>query len=317
MSVDPGEPPWRAASTATCCTRSESSRCTKAPRIASSSSDRAGWRSAPRRWRPICAGLRPRARLLRARHMVHHAKFGTEHDQEFLNFVLRGGTSSRSCRWRPSSTSPTSSSIARPPTRRVGSSRRCSHGVQRPVLVPSVAAYGPLFALVTMFVFLPHVGFYLDRAAPVHRAQPDAARKQERVAQFRHRLLGAARRRRPLGIAVPQGASPGAEPAVVSAVQPAPIRRADTHAHQREQFLIVPVVGFPTPVVASDPGAESARLSATGADPPPSSTDCSSSGSGRPRAALRSTEVFGRLPDDPLGISRRACPWSRARTVRW
>jgi hypothetical protein len=36
----------------------------------------------------ICAGWGSRARADAARHMAHHSKFGTEHDSEFLNFVL-------------------------------------------------------------------------------------------------------------------------------------------------------------------------------------------------------------------------------------
>jgi hypothetical protein len=98
------------------------------------------------------------------RHMVHHAKFGTPDDQEFLNCVL---PRRYFLTFLPLAAFINFSDfiIHRPPTytrSRILSALISTtyNGIYAFVLWNT---FGPLFTLVTMFVFLPHVGFYLDR----------------------------------------------------------------------------------------------------------------------------------------------------------
>ena len=98
------------------------------------------------------------------RHMVHHAKFGTPDDQEFLNCVL---PRRYFLTFLPLAAFINFSDfiIHRPPTytrSRILSAliSTAYNGTYAYVLWHM---YGPVFTLVTMFVFLPHVGFYLDR----------------------------------------------------------------------------------------------------------------------------------------------------------
>ena len=140
-------------------------------------------------------------------HMSHHAKFGTENDGEFLNFV---------------------------------SPRR-----YWATLLPfgTVINYSDFIAHRPLGYTRSRPGVYVDGAgavraargvlagspAAIYRTQPDAAREQPGIAQLRHRFLGAADRRRSVGFAVSLGTSPRREPAVVPAADPAP--RPETHAH--------------------------------------------------------------------------------------
>jgi fatty acid desaturase len=97
-------------------------------------------------------------------HMIHHAKFGTEDDTEFLNFV--------SPRRYYLSFLPLAAFInftdfiahrPRTYTRSRIISAAFSTAYSGVYLFLTWQAWGPLFALMAMFVFLPHVGFYLDR----------------------------------------------------------------------------------------------------------------------------------------------------------
>jgi hypothetical protein len=97
-------------------------------------------------------------------HMAHHAKFGTEHDPEFLNFV----TPRRFwLAFLPLAAfmNVTDFMIHRPPTYTWS---RALSGLLS-LLYNGVYAYlifrsfGLAFTLLTMLVFTPHVGFYLDR----------------------------------------------------------------------------------------------------------------------------------------------------------
>jgi len=97
-------------------------------------------------------------------HMAHHAKFGTPEDSEFLNFI------------RPRRFWPTLLPLAtflnysdfvihRPPTytksRMISAVLALSYNAAWAYLLYRL--FGPLFALVTMAVVSPHVGFYMDR----------------------------------------------------------------------------------------------------------------------------------------------------------
>lgn len=98
------------------------------------------------------------------RHMVHHAKFGTPDDQEFLNCVL---PRRYFLTFLPLAAFINFSDfiIHRPPTytrsRILSALMATTYNAAYAFLLWNT--YGPLFTLVTMFVFLPHVGFYLDR----------------------------------------------------------------------------------------------------------------------------------------------------------
>ena len=97
-------------------------------------------------------------------HMAHHAKFGTEGDAEFLNYVL---PRRYYLTFLPLAAFINFSDFIahRPPTytRSRIFSAVCSSTYSGVYLVLTWQLWGPVFALLTMFVFLPHVGFYLDR----------------------------------------------------------------------------------------------------------------------------------------------------------
>ncbi len=98
------------------------------------------------------------------RHMVHHAKFGTKDDQEFLNCVL---PRRYFLTFLPFAAFVNFSDfiIHRPPTYTRGRilSALISTAYNGTYAYILWSLYGPLFTIVTMFVLLPHVGFYLDR----------------------------------------------------------------------------------------------------------------------------------------------------------
>lgn len=97
-------------------------------------------------------------------HMAHHAKFGTEHDSEFLNFVI---PHRYWLTFLPLAAFVNFSDfvIHRPLT--YTKSRLVSGALS--ALYNGVYAYllyrlfGLTFVLLTMLVFLPHFGFYVDR----------------------------------------------------------------------------------------------------------------------------------------------------------
>ena len=97
-------------------------------------------------------------------HMAHHAKFGTEDDSEFLNFVVPHRL------WLAflpfaAFTNVTDFLIHRPPTYTPG---RLVSGVWSLLYSGGYAyllyrSFGWVFMLLVMLVFVPHLGFYLDR----------------------------------------------------------------------------------------------------------------------------------------------------------
>jgi fatty acid desaturase len=97
-------------------------------------------------------------------HMGHHAKFGTKDDPEFLNFVL---PHRYFLTFLPLAAfiNFTDFVAHRPLT--FTRSRLLSAAIALPYnfayLLLMANAYGWLFASLAMFVFLPHVGFYVDR----------------------------------------------------------------------------------------------------------------------------------------------------------
>jgi len=98
------------------------------------------------------------------RHMAHHAKFGTEADEEFLNFVL---PRRYFLTFLPLAAfvNFTDFVIHRPPTYTAGRIRSAvlATAYNGAYAYLAYRAWGPLFMVLVMFVFLPHVGFYLDR----------------------------------------------------------------------------------------------------------------------------------------------------------
>lgn len=97
-------------------------------------------------------------------HMAHHAKFGTEEDGEFLNFVVPRRY------WMTffplaAFINFTDFVIHRPPTytrsRLISAFFSVSYNLVYGYFL--YRAFGLPFTLLTMLVFLPHVGFYLDR----------------------------------------------------------------------------------------------------------------------------------------------------------
>lgn len=98
------------------------------------------------------------------KHMQHHSKFGTEDDAEFLNFV---GPHRYFLTFLPLAAfiNFTDFVIHRPPTYTRGRlvSAGCAAAYNGTYAYFMYRAWGLPFMLLTMFVFLPHVGFYLDR----------------------------------------------------------------------------------------------------------------------------------------------------------
>jgi hypothetical protein len=179
-------------------------------------------------------------------HMVHHAKFGTEDDTEFLNFV--------SPRRYYLSFLPLAAFINfsdfiahRPPTytRSRIFSAVCSTVYSGLYLYFTWQAWGPVFALLTMLVFLPHVGFYLDRLRQFteHNLMPLENKDGSRSfgMGFWGLLVGGG----------PWGSPCHLEHHLVPSLPWYQqlnlhrfVKQTMTPA-QREQFLVAPVVGFP------------------------------------------------------------------------
>jgi Fatty acid desaturase len=179
-------------------------------------------------------------------HMVHHAKFGTAEDTEFLNFVTP--------RRYYLSFLPLAAFINfsdfiahRPPTytRSRIVSAVCSTAYSGLYLYFTWQAWGPLFALLTMFVFLPHVGFYLDRLRQFteHNLMPLENKDGSRSfgMGFWGLLVGGG----------PWGSPCHLEHHLVPSLPWYQqlnlhrfVKKTMTPA-QREQFLVAPVVGFP------------------------------------------------------------------------
>ena len=179
-------------------------------------------------------------------HMVHHAKFGTEHDTEFLNFVTP--------RRYYLSFLPLAAFINftdfiahRPPTYTKSRivSAVFSTAYSGLYLFLTWQAWGPLFALVTMLVFLPHVGFYLDRLRQFteHNLMPLENKDGSRSfgMGFWGLLVGGG----------PWGSPCHLEHHLVPSLPW--YQQLNLHRFvkktltpiQRKQFLLVPVVGFP------------------------------------------------------------------------
>jgi hypothetical protein len=179
-------------------------------------------------------------------HMAHHAKFGTEHDSEFLNFVMPRRL------WMAllplASFSNSNDFIShRPPTYTRG--RLISAGLS--LLYHGIYAYlafrmfGLAFTLLTMFVLVPHFGFYLDRLRQFteHNLMPLEN-------QSGARSLGVGF----WGLLI--GGGPWGQPChLVHHLAPAIPWYQQIVLHfylktllserQREQFLISPFIGFP------------------------------------------------------------------------
>ena len=181
-----------------------------------------------------------------ANHMAHHAKFGTAEDAEFLNFVV---ARRYFMTWLPMAAIINFSDFIahRPPTY---TGKRILSAAVAAVYNLIYAAltyprYGLAFVLLTMFVFLPHVGFALDR-----------------VRQFtEHNLMPLENKNgaRSFGIGfwgLLIGGGPWGQPCHWEhhLVPSLPwYQQLLLHRHvkniltprQREQFLITPVIGFP------------------------------------------------------------------------
>jgi hypothetical protein len=179
-------------------------------------------------------------------HMVHHAKFGTDDDAEFLNFVTP--------RRYYLSFLPLAAFInftdfiahrPRTYTRSRLVSAVFSTAYSGFYLFLTWRAWGPLFALLTMFVFLPHVGFYLDRLRQFteHNLMPLENKDGSRSfgMGFWGLLVGGG----------PWGSPCHLEHHLVPSLPWYQqlnlhrfVKKTMTPA-QREQFLIAPVIGFP------------------------------------------------------------------------
>jgi hypothetical protein len=181
-----------------------------------------------------------------ASHMSHHAKFGTEEDAEFLNFVIP--------RRYFLTFLPLAAFINftdfighRPMTYTRGRvlSAAVATAYNLPYAVLAYRSYGLAFTLLTMFVFLPHVGFGLDRIRQFteHNLMPLENRNGAR--SFGTGFWG-----------LLIGGGPWGQPChwAHHLVPSLPwYQQIALHRHlakiltprQREQFLIAPIVGFP------------------------------------------------------------------------
>jgi len=179
-------------------------------------------------------------------HMGHHAKFGSEDDPEFLNFVL---PHRYFMTFLPLAAFINFSDfvVHRPMTYTRG--RLLSAAIATifnlVCLVLMARAYGLAFAVLSMFVFLPHVGFYIDRVRQFteHNLMPLDNRNGSRSfgMGFWGLLVGGG----------PWGSPCHWEHHLVPSLPW--YQQLILHRHvvrlltrrQREQFLIEPVVGFP------------------------------------------------------------------------
>jgi len=179
-------------------------------------------------------------------HMAHHAKFGTEEDGEFLNFVVPRRY------WMTffplaAFINVSDFVIHRPPTythsRLLSAFLSSSYNLVYGYFL--YRAYGLAFALFTMLVFLPHVGFYLDRLRQFteHNLMPLDNRNGSRSfgMGFWGLLVGGG----------PWGSPCHWEHHLVASLpwyQQLILHRYVVKLltpRQREQFLIEPLIGFP------------------------------------------------------------------------
>ena len=179
-------------------------------------------------------------------HMAHHAKFGTEEDGEFLNFVVPRRY------WMtffPLAAFINFSDfvIHRPPTytrsRLVSAFTSSAYNLVYGYFL--YRSFGLVFMLLTMLVFLPHVGFYLDRLRQFteHNLMPLDNRNGSRSfgVGFWGLLVGGGPWGSPchwehhLVASLPWYQQLILHRYVVGLLTP----------RQREQFLIGPVIGFP------------------------------------------------------------------------
>lgn len=181
-----------------------------------------------------------------ASHMAHHAKFGTEEDAEFLNFVI-------SRRYfltlLPLATIINFTDFVshRPPTytKSLILSMAVATGYNLPYAWIGYERYGLAFTLLTMFVFLPHVGFGLDRLRQFteHNLMPLENKNGARSfgTGFWGLLIGGGPWGQPchwehhLVPSLPWYQQIALHRFVVKQLTP----------RQRKQFLIAPVIGFP------------------------------------------------------------------------
>jgi hypothetical protein len=125
-----------------------------------------GWlaRGAQRMAANLCRLSASEPDLYATNHMGHHAKFGTEDDPEFLNFVL---PHRYFLTFLPLAAfvNFTDFIAHRPLTYTRGRllSAAIATAYNLTYFLLMTAAYGLAFAVLSMFVFLPHVGFFVDR----------------------------------------------------------------------------------------------------------------------------------------------------------
>ena len=179
-------------------------------------------------------------------HMGHHAKFGTEDDPEFLNHVL---PERYFLTFLPFAAFINFTDfVAHRPLTYTSGRMKSAAAATAYNLTYGIVIYrlhGGLFTLLTMFVFLPHVGFFLDRLRQFteHNLMPLDNRNGSRSfgAGFWGMLVGGG----------PWGSPCHWEHHLVPSVPW--YQQLILHRHlvrlltprQREQFLIAPIVGFP------------------------------------------------------------------------
>lgn len=179
-------------------------------------------------------------------HMAHHAKFGTEHDSEFLNFIVPHRL------WMALMPlgffidfgdfiihRPTAYTRGRAISSVLG---MLYHGVYAYLVYRS---FGLLFTVLTMFVLAPHFGFYLDRLRQFteHNLMPLENQNGARNLGigFWGLLIGGGPWGQPCHLA--HHLAP-AIPWYQQIVLHFYIKGLLTQ-HQRAQFLITPFTGFP------------------------------------------------------------------------
>jgi len=179
-------------------------------------------------------------------HMAHHAKFGTEQDSEFLNFVVPRRLWISLLPWS-FALNWGDFFIHRPPTFTPG---RVVSAVLTALYLGTYAvlmyaSYGLAFTLLTMVVVFPHVGFYLDRLRQFteHNLMPLDNRSGARSfgIGFWGLLIGGGPWGQPCHLAhhlVPS------VPWYHQIVLHYYLRKLLTE-RQREQFMLRPVIGFP------------------------------------------------------------------------
>jgi hypothetical protein len=180
------------------------------------------------------------------RHMAHHARFGTEDDAEFLNFVV---PRRYFLTFLPLAALVNFSDfvIHRPRSYTMGrfASLIAASAYNVPYAYFVYRAYGPAVMLLAMLVFLPHVGFYLDRLRQFteHNLMPLENRNGARSfgVGFWGLLVGGG----------PWGSPCHWEHHLVPSLpwyQQIVLHRFLVRRltpRQRQQFLVTPVIGFP------------------------------------------------------------------------